>query len=316
MPGCKKIAIQFIDLTRDQFRISRYRSTARLERSLQAVGCLEPLLALNPENPILISGFRRVEAALKLGMETLPVCFLEGEIEESHVFHLALHLFLSTGHPHPVEQSVILRKLEQWFSRDEILERYFPLLEIHPSAVIYRRIRAILDLPLSAQEALASGLLDEVCVPHLERLNEADRQPAIQLLLDLSPSKSSQKEILEYLHDLSLREEVPISTLLQEEAVQRIFTRRPANLPQQREAFRHWLKARRFPVLHQAKTKFEQTCKTLKISDKVKLIPPPFYEGREYEVRFSFREPEEFRRRLETLQQMAQQPDVLKKLWE
>ncbi len=305
-----------LDANRERFRISWGRPLEALERSLKAAGCLQPVLLWGGEEPEIVSGFRRVEAAKRVGLDALPALFLSEGLEESEVFTLALDLFLSTEQPHPVEQSIIVRKLEAYFSRDEILERFFPPLGLNASPVIYRRIRATRDLPEAAQAALASGTLNPACVPSLDLLSGADREAAVDLLLTLRPSKTAQKETLEYLHDLTLRDGVTVSALLEEDAVREILRRRPSNLPQQREAFRRWLKERRFPVLHRSKRAFEEARREWKLDNRTQLVPPSYYEGKQYEVRFSFRDPEEFNKRLEQLERVKDQPERLKKLWE
>lgn len=316
LPPLRPVETRAVDPARDRFRISWGRPLEALERSLRALGCLQPILLWNERNPEIVSGFRRVEAAERAGLDSLPAMFLAEEREEREVFTLALDLFLSTERPHPVEQSIIVRKLEAYFSRDDILERFFPRLGLNASAVIYRRIRGIRDLPERAQAALADGRLNPACVPSLELLSEADRRAATELLLTLRPSKSAQKEILEYLHDLTLRDGAAVDELLQEESVQEILRHQPANLPQQREAFRRWLKERRFPVLHRSKRAFEEARREWQLDSRTRLVPPPFYEGKQYEIHFSFRDPEEFKKRLEQLERLGRHPERLKKLWE
>jgi len=313
----QQISLNALDPVKDRFRISRGRPVEALARSMRAVGCLQPVLLRGVEETAeIVSGFRRVEAARRIGLESMPAVFLAEPLSDADVFEAALDLFFTTDIPHPVEQSLIVRKLEAHHSREEIMADFFPRLGLNAGPVIYRRIRAILDLPEVAQAALAEGVLDPVCVPFLERLAEADREPAVALLLRLRPTKSMQKEILEYLHDLTVRDGVTIEQLSKDEAVKKILNREPPNLPQQRDAFRRWLKERRFPVLHRAKSAFEETCRQWKLGAGIKLVPPPFYEGRQHEIRFPFRDPEEFAKRVERLEKVKDRPDLLEKLWE
>jgi len=309
------VPVSLLDAARDWFRISFGRCTGRLERSMQASGFLQPVLLWEEHALEIVQGFRRVEAARRIGLESIPAVFVPGSSVEAEVFLLALDLFLSTDAPNPVEQSIILHKLERYLPRDEILGRFLPRLGLDASPVIYRRVRSIRQLPESAQAALADGRIHPASVSYLERFSEAEREPAVALLLGLRPSKSTQKEILEYLHDLTIRDEVTVRTLLNERPVQAILHRTPANLPQQRQAFRQWLKARRFPVLHRIQSAFEQTRKDLGLAGEVELHPPAYHEGDTYEIRFSFRDAEEFSGRLRRLEAAKNRPEILEKLW-
>jgi len=305
-----------LDLAKDRFRISWGRDHARLEESIRRFGCLQPILLTGPEEREIVHGFRRAEAALKADIGQIPVAYLESQSNARETFLLALELFLATDAPHPVEIAILLRKMEEWFKRDEIVDRLFPRLGLAQSSILYRRYRAIEEMPLSARQALAEGTLDASCVPLLQRLSTEDRAPAVDLLLRLRPTKSMQKEMLEYLHDIAMRDGVSVSELAEEEAVRRILNREPANLPQQRDAFRAWLKMKRFPVLQKSKDAFERACRELSTGDQLQLIPPPYYEGNRYELRLSFRNPEEFSRQMKRLERWENQPDVLEKLWE
>lgn len=305
-----------LDPGKDQFRISWGRNTARLEESIDQYGCLQPILLTSARTPQIVHGFRRVEAALKSGIGQIPVAYLESQSNARETLLLALELFLATDTPHPVEIALLLGKLEEWFKRDEIVDRFFPRLGLAQSSILYRRYRAIEELPIPARRALAEGSFDAACVPLLQRLAAEDRQPAVDLLLGLRPTKSMQKEMLEYLHDVVMRDGVSVRELAEEEAVRRILSRQPANLPQQREAFRAWLKMRRFPVLQRSKEAFERACRELSAGDQIQLMPPPYYEGNRYELRLSFRSPEEFSRQMERLERWKDRTDALKRLWE
>jgi len=307
---------KFLDPARDRFRISWGRDTAKLEESIRLWGCLQPVILISPKEPEIVHGFRRAEAALKAEVGRIPVVYLESEPNARETFLLALELFLATDAPHPVEIAIMLRKMEEWFKRDDIIDRLFPRLGLAQSSILYRRYRAIEEMPLSARQALAEETLDASCVPLLQRLSTEDREPAVDLLLRLRPTKSMQKEMLEYLHDVAMRDGVSVGELAEEEAVRRILNREPANLPQQRDAFRAWLKMKRFPVLQKSKDAFERACRELSTGDQLQLMPPPYYEGNRYELRLSFRNPEEFFRQMERLEHWKDQPDALEKLWE
>jgi ParB-like chromosome segregation protein Spo0J len=305
-----------LEPAKDRFRISWGRSITALRDSIRRFGCLQPILLSGPEKREIVHGFRRVEAALEAEVGRIPVVYLESEPSACETFLLALELFLVTDMPHPVEIAIVLRKMEEWFKRDEIVDRLFPRLGLAQSSILYRRYRAIEDMPLSARQALAEGTLDASCVPLLQRLSAEDREPAVDLLLRLRPTKSMQKEMLEYLHDVAMRDGVSVGKLAEEEAVRRILNRKPATLPQQRDAFRAWLKMKRFPVLQKSKDAFERACRELSTGDPLQLMPPPYYEGNRYELRLSFRNPEEFSRHVDRLLQWKDRPDALNKLWE
>jgi ParB-like chromosome segregation protein Spo0J len=300
----------------EHFRISWGRDIDALAQSVRKVGVLQPLWVVQADDTLkIVDGFRRVEAALATGVGQIPVLFLDFGLEEKEVYLLALENFLSKEQPNPVEVAVALEKLARWYDREELIEKFLPKLGVHQTALMLRRYRAVLDMPERVKEGLADGRIFPVCAQYLERMAPEDRQTAGQFLLQLRPSKSAQKEMLEYLNDLSMREGVSVEELLDVEEVKKIFSRKPANLPQQREAFRAWLKAQRFPVLHRAKSSYEEAVKKIRPGSRIRIDAPPYFEGRDYGIRFSFRDFREFEEAVEKLEDMKNRKEDVEQLW-
>lgn len=312
----EKVPLGRIDLSRDRFRISWNRCISDLVESIQKIGCVEPILLWGePGAEEIVSGFRRTEAAIEAKLPAIPGRWIREPGDDSALFSLALDLFLSTTRPHPVEKAIILCKLQRWHSKEAILQTFMPGLGLNSSAVILDRYLAINKLPDSAREGLSDGRLDPASAPGLLKFEGEDQHAASDLLLALSPSKSAQKEILEYLHDLSMRDEVPVRSLLQQSEVVSILEGKRLNLPQKREAFRRWLRAKRFPVLTQVERNFQKTKKRLRLPEGVNLVPPPYYEGQRFEIRFAFENVDDFSESTWALNEIAESPELLERLW-
>ena len=103
--------------------------------------------------------------------------------------------------------------------------------------------------------------------------------------------------------------------LLKEEQPASILEQSTANLPQKREAFRRWLRFRRFPVLSRVEEDFSHIRKRLGLAGEVNLAPPPYFEGSRYEVRFNFQNMEQFKKRVESLVRAGEKADTLEALW-
>ncbi|GAB4315050.1 MAG: hypothetical protein Kow0059_06970 [Candidatus Sumerlaeia bacterium] len=297
---------------------------------------------------LIVHGFRRAEAARRLGWAEVPALALPPDWTEREVFLAGLQLFLATDAPNPVEISIVLHKLERYFDRDEIIGRFLPMLGLQPAGVLHRRYRGILELPEAACLALADGTLDPACASYLELFHPAERAPAVALVLLLRPSRSLQKEFLELLHDLTQRDNQTVEQIIaaspvaerwdeilriggggghvdasgkgpggdsKRERVDEATARDTENLPQLREQFRRWLRARRFPVLTEQERRFEDVRRDLALDPAITLSPPPWFEGGRYEVRFSFSSPDELLRLIESLDSLRRNIGTLDKLW-
>lgn len=307
----------------ESLRVSWGRETDALEAALRAAGqCWQPLVIWRGGGGAearLVHGFRRADAARRLGWATLPAVALPAELSEHEAYLAGLEMFLATDAPNPVEAALIIRRLEAWFCRAEIIERFLPRLGLQPSPVIYQQTRAVADLPLPALRGLASGALDAACAHWLEMFDAREREAAAVVVMGLRASRSVQRELLEMMHDVCRRDEIGVGELLTNFGFQISdfgFEKQEQNLPKLREDFRRWLRARRFPILMEQERRFETARAALRLPRGATLTPPANFEGALMELRLAFLSAAELTRQVEALWKLvSDEREKVEYLW-
>ena len=81
---------------------------AALMRSLDAFGCVQPIVARQADG-LVIGGHQRLEAARRLGWSAIPVCWWEGTEREARALNLALNQI--QGEWDPAQLATVLAEL-------------------------------------------------------------------------------------------------------------------------------------------------------------------------------------------------------------
>ena len=127
----KNLSLKEIFLEDERFRVSYYFSLEKLILSIQNVGLLNPpLVSFRDKHFILVSGWKRVLACIKLSFSSLPVFVIEEE-DELQTFLTAFYENLAIREFSLLEKSEILSRLKR-FGEDEkkIVKHYLLLLDI------------------------------------------------------------------------------------------------------------------------------------------------------------------------------------------
>ena len=144
------------DFLRLQFDGEKY---TELVNSIRQLGILCPLVALDTsEGLILVSGYRRYQAAKDISLPTVPCICLKAGIDDAEI--LRMHENLYREDVSPLQEAVCFLRLEQTyhFTREKISK-----LIGKSKAYITQRIQ-ILDWPDQLQQALSAGHISYSCL--------------------------------------------------------------------------------------------------------------------------------------------------------
>jgi len=127
----KKLPLKDIFLEDERFRISYYFSLEKLMLSIQKVGLLNPpLVAFRDKHFILVSGWKRALACIKLSLPSLPVLVIEEE-DELKTFLAAFYENFAAREFSLLEKAEILSRLKKFGENERrIVKHYLPLLDI------------------------------------------------------------------------------------------------------------------------------------------------------------------------------------------
>jgi len=300
----KNLSLKEIFLEDERFRISYYFSLEKLILSLQKVGLLNPpLVALRDKHFILVSGWKRVLACIKLSLSPIPVFVIEEE-DELKTFLAAFYENFAARDFSLLEKAEILSRLKK-FGEDEkrIVKHYLPLLDI-PSTL--SNLESYLAFSLIESEV--KRIIHEKNMPFssvklLAGFTPQERKSLLPLLLPSGQNKL--KGILEDLKEISKKNDIPPRKILSSKEILDIRESEKLSPLQKADKIRLILRKKRYPALSSRKENFDSLLKKLRLPKTVVVRPSLFFEEENFSVNFSFGNSEELKTNLFKLRELA-----------
>jgi ParB family transcriptional regulator, chromosome partitioning protein len=151
---------------------------ARLAESLKSHGQIQPISVRWSDDMgryLIVTGERRWRASILAGRPTIAAVILEGERTESQVLEMQLVENCLREDLQPIEQARAFRTLMD--RNDWTAARLAEALQLTGASVT--RALALLDLPYTVQEAVASGELAPSVAYEVSKLADPDAQAEI-----------------------------------------------------------------------------------------------------------------------------------------
>jgi len=300
-----------IYLKDERFRISFYFSLQKMTNSLQEVGLINPpLVTVRKDRFILVTGWKRVLACLELSFTSIPVEVSEVE-DDLRNFLIAIHENLATRDFSLVEKAEIIRKLKNFgVKKNQLIKDYLPLLDIPPTTICYEKYLAFARFEPKLKE-----MIDEKNIPFsvlqvLSEFKPEARKLALPFLLPLGQNK--QKEILEDLQEISLRENIAAEEILKTEETLKIQDSEKLSPLQKADKVRSLLRMRRCPYFSSWKESFDSSLRKMRWPKDIALKHSPFFEDEDILVSFSFKNKIEFEESILKLKEMASKKEFNK----
>jgi len=287
-------SINLKDLNWDDqtFAISSFVPSDHLENSLQRFGILHPpwIWQKSRGNKVIVDGFKRLGWARRKDIESVECRVFPTESGASELMIRRMEAKFFGPPLNAAEKAQVINKLSQWLSPEEMLHLCLPLLGIAPRLDL---VRKWCRLAGSSEPLLMAAAREEICERvALELLNWDDepRSQMVSLLLELRCSASIQFEIVERLKEIALREETNEQQVLGEESVKGIIADENLNHRQKTNALRQWLYGRRYPRLKAREERFKRELAASNLPKNVRILPPPGFEGTDWQLHLHFRD--------------------------
>ncbi len=304
---CALIQLERLHIVSELLPVSYPLTSPALLNSLRNVGLITPLLVqpLSPGNYQVICGHRRLLACRELGLRTVPCRILQDPLSDREAFLLNLHENMATRTFNPIEQSLLINKLEQFFTIEEVIRDYLPLLGLRPHARVREKLLPLADLNEPVKKAVFEERIHPDVAYRLSCFNDCERRAMFGLLEPLYLSTSKQLEVIANLEALKFRENTTIERLLADKSIQEVCKNNKLPLNQRGERIRRLIHQWRMPFFSKAQQDFARYKKELGLPPNIQLTPPPFFEKDEYKVTFSFKNSEDLKKHLAKLNQVA-----------
>jgi ParB/RepB/Spo0J family partition protein len=309
----KVVPLSAIDLTDSTCRLGLETDPGILADSIRAIGLLNPpIVRLRGGSTYgVVCGFRRIEACRLLRWHEMPVRLLQEPLPDFELITIAVldnrsHRSLSV-----IEQSRAIEKLEGEGHRFEFAE-LASVLGLPSNPKVFQKVRALSRLPVAIQAGVSKDMISLEAAVALCRLSSEDALAFFELLHPLRLSQNKEQEIITLVEEISVRETLSLTQILDSYDVKTILHDPSANRNEKGTRLRAYLKQRRYPTLAQAEELFERNLKALKLKTGFRITPPPYFEGRSYALHISLESVKDLEAAAQELSLLAENPFIKK----
>lgn len=300
----ENLSLNKIFLKDERFRISYYFDLNKLVASIKEVGLLNPpLVTLRDEHFILVSGWKRVMACLKLSLSPIPALVVQGK-SELETFLIAFYENLTSREFSLVEKAEIIARLKKLGEEEKKIVRYFlPLLDIPPTLSHFDSYLAFSQFEPKLKKFIYEKNLPFSLAELFLEFSTSERKRLLPLVSPLSQNKMT--EFLESLKEISSRDKFPALKILSSKEVKDILCSRRLSTLQKADRIRLILRKKRYPTLSSWQESFDSLRKKMRWPQEITLSPTPYFEEKRLSVAFDFENQEEFKARLLELEELA-----------
>lgn len=308
----RSVALSEIDTADQTFRITTHSDVSDLLASIGSLGLLQPPVLAHKENAYtVVCGFRRIAACRSLAIPQIAARVDDGRLEGLDLARVAIADNAFQRPLNVVEQSRALALIRRFAHHAANWAAIAGTVGLPASEAAMQRLAQIADMPDSLQMAVAS---DRIALPvaiSINTLQPDDARVMFQLLEGLNAGLNNQRELFEFIVELSIIKETSIARLLEQEAIAATLADEKSSMPQRVQRLRQVLRKLRYPELSKAEDRFHQAFSALKVNPAIQLQPPPFFEGKSYRLALSIRSRQQLQSLLPDLQKIADHPHIL-----
>jgi ParB family chromosome partitioning protein len=309
----QEVPLAAVDLADRAFALTADEVSEELLASLQEVGLLAPpWLRLRPDGQWQgVAGFKRLGAAARLGWERLTTRTLPARTPESHCLLVGLYDNAFSRGFNLKEQAVLTARLLAYWDAATVAARFLPCLGLAPSPAVLARLRALASLEDPFLDLAARGRLSLGAGAALADWSPADRAAARPFLEQLWLSQSMQEQLLEHLARLARREGATPGVILGRPQLQEVLAEPSLNPQERTKGVRRLLQRWVSPDATAAREAFQAGLDRLGLSrhPRLRLSPPPAFEGPDFQLEIRFRDSQELAKLLGDLAQLIDGPE-------
>jgi ParB-like chromosome segregation protein Spo0J len=302
-----------VDFDVHPFKIAKSENLDRLKESLATVGLLSlpRVQSLKGGWWQVVTGWKRLKAAARLGWGKIPAVVLGRETSEAHLLLLYLHDNAFTRAFNPLEQALLASRLLAHWDREALVTKCLPLLGLPPALAHLDRLLAVARLETPWQELVAQEHLALTAAARLAVWDPAERLVALPFLTSLPLSQSKQEEFVAGVEILARREGVPPSGILLRRELQQSLADMALSPQERAAAVRRRLNDWVSPRFSAAQKAFAAGLDRLglKHHPRMHLSAPPAFEGPDFRLEIKFQDAAELMALLVELQSLVKEPD-------
>lgn len=313
----RSVSLSKIDSKDATYRITSRHPSIELVGSIREIGLLRPpLLKIDGDRYVIISGFARIAACRQLGWSRIAAGLLDASSTAKHCAVVAVADKTAHRALNLVEQSHAVSLLASVFDEKSAFNAAARRAGLNINERLVAKLKRVAKLPPLMQSGLIEGIIALPVALAIDQMPDKEDAAAVnQLLYESNYSLNQQREIFDTVMAISRRDGISIPRLLSEGPIGDI--RQNAELDRRHKArlIRLSLKAMRYPTISSVEKQFQHIVKKLKLPDAAQLVAPPNFESQSFVLRFEFDNQSELEAMRKVLNRLISAPEI-KQLWD
>jgi ParB-like chromosome segregation protein Spo0J len=313
----EEVLIKDIDVSDVFYGISANRDMSALEESIKITGLVNfPILCRKEKGFYIISGFRRVKACINTDVKKIFANVMDDKNKEDKYLKVSIAISDNSFARalNFIEIARAFNLLLKVYSDKDIALEKAGILNLPNSPDFFNKIMNINRMPFFLQEALVKEIVALPTALDMKRFDEDEQKIFVRLFDKIWFGLNRQRALTLLLKEVSIIEGVPITKLvLKDKDIAGIISDDKEDNNRKARLLLEALSRRRYPVLTEAKKKFEDNLKKLNLNSNMRLAPPTNFEGNIYSLSINFKDIKELKAGVEKTASMVLDP-VLKEI--
>ena len=255
------------------FRFTSASASDRLKASIRDSGIRTPVHVLPAGKGYrLLSGFRRFEAAIELGLEKIPGSIIPENSPVEEAFRTVLFEHMVSRSLNIVEKARAVRiLLRLGMSLDSMRKDFFPLLELPQKRSIVQEVKGILSFSPKVLDYIEKYDLSLKQADMFERLTVSEQELVVDLAMNLGIRGVELAEMIEALQDIVCLEGISIESIFKKLGCRQILESEDISKNQKLNRIKEQLYRMRYPRLIAWNDKLNSRQKKIGLPENVRL---------------------------------------------
>lgn len=286
---------------RDVFFFSCHR-VQQVHRILDLTGRILTPLWVKQEGKrfVLVDGYARWAWVKSKGMKVPCIIFPE-DSHDCNMLIWKIFDLISRREPDIIEKARIVRNLASFFTPEEIKRRFFPLLNISHKPRMFKTLLLVAMLPHEEVEKFIVGVVSDKVLFKIVWWDEGSRKAFIRFLDRLRCSVSIQREILDFVEDISRLGGIQPCDIILNPEVEEILQNERITPRDKAERIRSLLRKKVYPMLTRREQHVVGCMSKIALPRGINIRYPEFFEGDVWHMTLSFTNIEELKNQLESV---------------
>ena len=312
----KKISLALIDQMDNTFKITTQADVQEIVCSIKNLGLINPpLVKKQKKRFIIVSGFRRIAACSHLGFSDILVRIIDPKTTELGNVEIAIAENSLQRPLNLMEQSKCCSMLASYYENDKELAVAASNLGLPGNPDLFNKIKNIFILPDFVKRAVLNNTVALSMAMELGALDKNIGAELTKLFEHLGLSLNKQREVLEYVKEIAIIENISIIEVLFADQLKNTLKNDDLTRNQKAQNIRSYLRGRRFPAITRGEKEYEEIVKSLKMGKGISLIAPKNFESTSYTFSLAFSNVEEIvelKKRLDKISQSVKFKNLFK----